>query len=162
LFGLIFLITQYFQVVRGYNPLRAGVATLPSAVVTGALSPVAIMVMKRIGTKLVVACGLALMSGGLLVAAITAGRRLLGQEHHRDDADGSGPGVHHQPPTDAIMGAFRGQLLGDVRPPRAPLDLERDILAAVEPRQPGPQVRWSAGLICPRAPARSLCRGSRR
>ena len=42
LFGFIFLITQYFQVVRGYDPLRAGVATLPFAIVTGALSPVAI------------------------------------------------------------------------------------------------------------------------
>jgi hypothetical protein len=35
----------------------------------------------------------------------------------------------------------RGQLLGDVPPPGAPLDRERDVLAAVEPRQPGPQVR---------------------
>src|SRR6266571_6964292 len=49
LFGFIFLITQYFQVVRGYDPLQAGVATLPFAVVTGAMSPVAIGVMKRIG-----------------------------------------------------------------------------------------------------------------
>jgi MFS transporter, DHA2 family, multidrug resistance protein len=42
LFGFIFLITQYFRVVRGYDPLRAGVATLPFAVVTGTMSPVAI------------------------------------------------------------------------------------------------------------------------
>jgi len=35
LFGFIFLITQYFQVVRGYDTLRAGVATLPFAIVTG-------------------------------------------------------------------------------------------------------------------------------
>ena len=34
----------------------------------------------------------------------------------------------------------RGQLLGDIPPPGAPLDRERDILAAGEPRQPGPQV----------------------
>ena len=40
LFGFIFLITQYFQIVRGYSVLEAGVATLPFAVVTGALSPV--------------------------------------------------------------------------------------------------------------------------
>src|SRR5208282_3436267 len=39
LFGFIFLITQYFQLVRGYDPLRAGVATLPFAIVTGAMSP---------------------------------------------------------------------------------------------------------------------------
>ena len=34
----------------------------------------------------------------------------------------------------------RGQLLGDIPPPGASLDRERDILAASEPRQPGAQV----------------------
>jgi hypothetical protein len=34
----------------------------------------------------------------------------------------------------------RGQLLGDVPPPGAPLDRERDVLTAREPGQPGPQV----------------------
>ena len=72
LFGFIFVITQYFQAVRGYDTLTAGLATLPFAVVIGAMSPVAIVVMKRIGTKLVVAGGLALMSAGFLVAAGTA------------------------------------------------------------------------------------------
>ena len=72
LFGFIFMITQYFQVVRGYNPLEAGLATLPFAFVTAGFSPVAMLVMKRIGTKIVVAAGLFLMSGGLAVAATTA------------------------------------------------------------------------------------------
>ena len=31
LFGFIFLITQYFQIVHGYSPLSAGVRTLPFA-----------------------------------------------------------------------------------------------------------------------------------
>ena len=30
LFGFIFLITQYFQIVHGYSPLSAGLRTLPS------------------------------------------------------------------------------------------------------------------------------------
>jgi hypothetical protein len=34
----------------------------------------------------------------------------------------------------------RGQLLGDIPPPGAPLHRERDVVAACEPRQPGPQV----------------------
>ncbi len=72
LFGFIFVITQYFQAVRGYDTLTAGLATLPFAVVIGAMSPVAIVVMKRIGTKLVVAGGLALMGPDFLVAAGTA------------------------------------------------------------------------------------------
>jgi hypothetical protein len=36
--------------------------------------------------------------------------------------------------------AGRGQLLGDIPPPGAPLHRERDVPGAVEPRQPGAQV----------------------
>jgi EmrB/QacA subfamily drug resistance transporter len=71
LFGFIFMITQYFQIVRGYNPLDAGLATLPFAVITAAFSPIAMIVMRRTGTKLVVAFGLLLMSSGFIVAALT-------------------------------------------------------------------------------------------
>jgi Na+/melibiose symporter-like transporter len=70
LFGFIFLSTQYFQAVRGYDPLRAGLATLPFAVVTGACSPVAIALMRRLGTKVVVAAGLLMMSGGFVIVAL--------------------------------------------------------------------------------------------
>jgi hypothetical protein len=34
----------------------------------------------------------------------------------------------------------RSQLLGDIPPPGAPFHSERDVVAAGEPRQPGPQV----------------------
>jgi hypothetical protein len=50
--------------------------------------------------------------------------------------------------------AGRGKLLGDIPPPGAPLHRERDILAAVEPRQPGPQVHpvGRADLAAPHLP----------
>ena len=35
LFGFIFLITQYLQLVQGYSPLEAGIRTLPFAIATG-------------------------------------------------------------------------------------------------------------------------------
>ena len=69
LFGFIFVITLYFQLIRGYSTLHAGAATLPFALVMGGLSPVAILIMKRFGTKLVVTAGLLLMSAGFVVAA---------------------------------------------------------------------------------------------
>ena len=71
LFGFIFLITQYFQVVRDYSTLRAGVATLPFALVTGAVSPLAIVLMHKVGTKVIVTAGLLTMSAGFVVAATT-------------------------------------------------------------------------------------------
>jgi EmrB/QacA subfamily drug resistance transporter len=107
LFGFIFLITQYFQLVRDYDPLRAGVATLPFAVVTGAVSPIAIAVMKRVGTKVTVALGLTLMSAGFVVAASTAvdsaywGRIILAMI-----LMAAGLGLTSSPATEAIMGAL--------------------------------------------------------
>jgi MFS family permease len=107
LFGFIFLITQYFQVVRGYSTLRAGVATLPFALVTGALSPVAIVVMHRIGTKLVVTLGLLTMSSGFVVAATTGldtaywGRIVISMV-----LMAAGLALSVSPATEAIMGAL--------------------------------------------------------
>jgi DHA2 family multidrug resistance protein-like MFS transporter len=69
LFGFIFLITQYFQLIKGYDPLSAGVHTLPFAIVTGAASPFAPVLASRFGTKLVVPLGLLAMSAGFAVAS---------------------------------------------------------------------------------------------
>jgi EmrB/QacA subfamily drug resistance transporter len=107
LFGFIFLITQYFQIVRGYDPLRAGVATVPFALITGAFSPVAIILMKRAGTKIVVTAGLLMMSGGFLVASGTQvdssywGRVIVSMA-----LMASGLALTASPATEAIMGAL--------------------------------------------------------
>lgn len=69
LFGFIFLITQYFQLVRGYDTLSAGVHTLPFALATGAVAPMAPALAGRIGTKVVVPIGLVVMGAGFFVAA---------------------------------------------------------------------------------------------
>jgi MFS transporter, DHA2 family, multidrug resistance protein len=107
LFGFIFLITQYFQIVRGWDPLRAGVATLPFAIVTGAMSPVAIVLMKRAGTKVVVTVGLLLMSAGFLVVVGTGvdtaywGRIIIAMV-----LMSAGLALTASPATEAIMGAL--------------------------------------------------------
>ena len=72
LFGFIFLITQYFQFVKGYSTLSAGVHTLPFAIVAAIATPVAAIVALKVGTRLVVTTGLVLMGGGLLVAAFNS------------------------------------------------------------------------------------------
>jgi len=71
LFGFIFLVTQFFQAVKGYNTLNAGLRTLPFAIVIGLLSPVAMRLAQRIGSAIVVAAGLALMGAGFGLAAMT-------------------------------------------------------------------------------------------
>jgi EmrB/QacA subfamily drug resistance transporter len=107
LFGFIFMITQYFQVVRGYDPLGAGLATLPFAFVTAGFSPVAMLLMRRFGTKLVVAAGLLLMSGGFVIAATTGvdspywGKVIIAMA-----LMAAGLGLTTGPATDAVMGAL--------------------------------------------------------
>jgi MFS transporter, DHA2 family, multidrug resistance protein len=107
LFGFIFMVTQYFQVVRGYDPLRAGVATLPFAVVTGAFSPVAIALMKRLGTKVIVTGGLALMSAGFVVASTTGvDSAYWGRVITAMILMAAGLAFTASPATEAIMGAL--------------------------------------------------------
>jgi len=72
LFGFIFLVTQYFQFVKGYSTLSAGVHTLPFAIVAAVFTPIAAVVALRIGSRVVVAAGLALMGGGLVMAGLTS------------------------------------------------------------------------------------------
>jgi EmrB/QacA subfamily drug resistance transporter len=72
LFGFIFLITQYFQFVKGYSTLSAGVHTLPFAIVAAIATPIAAVVALKVGTRLVVTTGLVLMGAGLVVAAFNS------------------------------------------------------------------------------------------
>jgi EmrB/QacA subfamily drug resistance transporter len=69
LFGFIFLITQYFQFVKGYDTLSAGVHTLPFAVATGSLAPVSPVIARKFGRRATVATGLLIMASGFVVAA---------------------------------------------------------------------------------------------
>ena len=66
LFGSLFVLTQYLQLVHGYSPLSAGLRALPSALAIGAMSPLSPILAKRFGTRLVIPAGMALMGIGLL------------------------------------------------------------------------------------------------
>ena len=66
LFGFIFLITQYFQFVRGYGALSTGARILPVALSIAAASVVGAMLAPRIGTKVVVTSGLLLFGTAFL------------------------------------------------------------------------------------------------
>jgi EmrB/QacA subfamily drug resistance transporter len=68
-FGFIFLITQYFQFVRGYDTLSAGIHTLPFAAAAGITAPLAAFLALKFGTRTIVTAGLALMSAGFFYAS---------------------------------------------------------------------------------------------
>jgi MFS transporter, DHA2 family, multidrug resistance protein len=65
LFGFIFLITQYFQLIRGYSALSAGVHTLPFAAVVMVATPLGAVVSLKVGARYVVAAGLLIVGAAL-------------------------------------------------------------------------------------------------
>lgn len=64
LFGFIFVITMYFQALRGYSALDAGIATLPFAFVMALFSPASTLLSLKLGSGWIVGGGLLLMGGG--------------------------------------------------------------------------------------------------
>jgi EmrB/QacA subfamily drug resistance transporter len=65
MFGAMFLITQYLQIVLGYSALTAGVRMLPMAVVMLVTAPMAPRLVEHIGTKAVVGTGLVIAGLGI-------------------------------------------------------------------------------------------------
>jgi EmrB/QacA subfamily drug resistance transporter len=66
LFGFIFLITQYFQFIRGYGTLSTGARILPVALSIGGASIVGARLAARLGTRAIVTSGLLLFGGAFL------------------------------------------------------------------------------------------------
>jgi EmrB/QacA subfamily drug resistance transporter len=63
--GFIFLITQYFQLVRGYEPLSTGARIVPVAVSIAIASVAGGLLAPRLGTKLVVTTGLTMFAAAM-------------------------------------------------------------------------------------------------
>ena len=66
IFGAIFILIQFLQVVQGANPLEAGLMTMPWTLAPLIVSPLAGLLTSRVGTRPVIVAGMALMSIGLL------------------------------------------------------------------------------------------------
>jgi len=71
-FGSIFLLAQFFQVAQGYSPLEAGLRTLPWTAMPIFVAPVAGILSDRIGSRPLMAVGLALQALGLAYLALTS------------------------------------------------------------------------------------------
>jgi hypothetical protein len=106
LFGFIFLMTQYFQFIRGYGPLSTGVHLLPVALSVGIGSVAGTQLAVRAGTKLIVTAGLVAMAGFYgWVAAVTTGTISYGTIAVQMVLYGLGMGLTSAPATESIMGA---------------------------------------------------------
>jgi len=65
MFGTIFLLSQFFQVVQGLDPFESGLRVLPWTAAPAFVAPLAGIVSVRIGARPVLSAGLALMAAGL-------------------------------------------------------------------------------------------------
>jgi MFS family permease len=65
MFGSIFLLAQFLQVVQHYSPLQAGLRTLPWTAMPVFVAPIAGALSDRIGGRPLLAAGLALQAIGL-------------------------------------------------------------------------------------------------
>src|SRR3954468_1698523 len=65
MFGSIFLLSQFFQVVQGLNPFEAGLRVLPWTAMPAIVAPIAGLLAGRIGSRPILVPGLALMAIGL-------------------------------------------------------------------------------------------------
>jgi len=69
-YGLNFLLTLYFQDLRGLTPMATGVAFLPMTVLTGAVALASATVVRRFGAKATMVAGQVIMAAGLLILCL--------------------------------------------------------------------------------------------
>src|SRR5215210_7722942 len=106
MFGVIFLLTQYFQFVLGYTQLQAGVRLLPLALTMMVVAPLSARIVERVGTKVVVATGMFLVAVAVLSLAqleVTTG---YGNIFWRLMLMALGMGLTMAPATESIMGSL--------------------------------------------------------
>ncbi|WP_376767146.1 MFS transporter, partial [Streptomyces bohaiensis] len=72
MFGSIFLLAQFFQIVQGYTPTEAGLRVLPWTAMPVVVAPLAGLLTDRVGGRPVVGGGMLLMAAGLALFALVA------------------------------------------------------------------------------------------
>jgi EmrB/QacA subfamily drug resistance transporter len=66
MFGAVFLLSQYLQVVEGYSPLEAGIRTLPWTAAPMVVAPIAGALVNRTGVRSLLLVGLTLQTSSLV------------------------------------------------------------------------------------------------
>jgi EmrB/QacA subfamily drug resistance transporter len=102
--GFIFLVTQYFQFLKGYGPLSTGVRLLPVASCVAISSILGARLAVRVGTKLVVASGLFSMAAFYVWVTTAAATTSYSTIAAQMVVLGTGMGLTSAPATEAIMG----------------------------------------------------------
>jgi EmrB/QacA subfamily drug resistance transporter len=107
-FGSIFLLAQFFQVAQGFSPLEAGIRTLPWTAMPIFVAPVAGILSDRIGSRPLMAAGLALQAIALAyLAGVTAPDVAYGALVPGFVMAGTGMALVFAPAANAVLSAVR-------------------------------------------------------
>jgi EmrB/QacA subfamily drug resistance transporter len=113
IFGSIFLLAQFFQSVQGYSPLEAGLRTLPWTGMPMIVAPLAGAFSDRIGSRPLMAAGLALQAIALVwihqVNAVDVAYGLLVPAFVMG---GTGMALVFAPAANAVLSAVRPEEAG--------------------------------------------------
>ena len=112
-FGAIFLLAQFFQVAQGYSPLEAGIRTLPWTAMPIFVAPLAGILSDRIGSRPLMAAGLALQAGALgWLALITTPDMAYGLLVPAFVMAGTGMALVFAPAANAVLSSVRPEEAG--------------------------------------------------
>ena len=112
LLGSLFLMTQYWQLVHGYTPLRAGIRLLPHAATMMIVAPLSARAVERVGTKRVVVFGLGLMTTGIFLLSTIAPDTPYLIVISYFVVMASGMGMTMAPATESVMGSLPREQAG--------------------------------------------------
>jgi EmrB/QacA subfamily drug resistance transporter len=107
-FGSIFLLAPFLQVTQGLSPLEAGIRTLPWTAMPMLVAPVAGVLSDRIGSRPLMATGLALQAGALAwLAAVSTTTVPYAELVLPFIMAGAGMALVFAPSANAVLGSVR-------------------------------------------------------
>jgi EmrB/QacA subfamily drug resistance transporter len=112
LMGVLFFLTTYMQAVLGYSALETGIRVLPVAFGMVLSSKLSIGLVQRLGTKVVVASGLAVVAAALAMYTGFGVDTAYSELGLALFLMGAGMGLAMSPATEAIMGALPKEKAG--------------------------------------------------
>ncbi|NEA36563.1 DHA2 family efflux MFS transporter permease subunit [Streptomyces sp. SID13031] len=106
-FGAVFLLAQFFQVVQGYTPLESGLRTLPWTMAPMVVAPLAGLVVDRVGPRVLIATGQVFLATALAwIALVTSIEVTYGSFVVPFVLAGIGMGLTFAPSASIVMASF--------------------------------------------------------
>ncbi|WP_432888644.1 DHA2 family efflux MFS transporter permease subunit [Kribbella sp. CA-245084] len=103
-FGSVFLLAQFFQVVQHYTPFQSGVRTLPWTAAPLVVAPIAGLIVDRVGPRTLIVTGQLLLAAGLgWIALITTATTQYGDLVAPFILAGIGMGLTFAPSASVVM-----------------------------------------------------------